>query len=265
MSTLTHGSDLRLAPTLRPIVQSLGLSPRSGLSKVAELGFASVQLDATMPGVRPRELDKSARRDLTLAVRRAGLSIAGLDFYIPPEHFHEEAHLDRAADAAQAACQLAADLGRVPLSCNLPTADADPALVDTLLSASDSLGVQMVIHNSVAAKALSSWLVDHATSSIGGGVDPAALLMNGFDPLAYAQSLGPQLISARLSDAKRGQADQGRVAVGTGDLDLMAYRVTTDLASARTGPIVLDLSALPNPVAAARQAKSAWENAAMQL
>ena len=45
----------------------------------------------------------------------------------------------------------------------------------------------------------------------------------------------------------------------------MSYRVSTDLAPGRLGPVVLDLRGLPDPVPAAREARRAWESVAATL
>ena len=66
------------------------------------------------------------------------------------------------------------------------------------------------------------------------------------------------MTTGRLSDTG---TDAVRCAVGRGDLDVDAYRVTLDLASGRTGPIVLDLRGLTDAMGDARQSKTAWEDA----
>src|SRR5690606_35381914 len=108
--------DMPLAPTLA----ALPGEPRRSIDRLHELGFRFIQLSATHPGLRPRELDQSARRDLLATLRRRERSPAGVDLWIPPEHFADAAQVDRAVAAAIAAIELAADLGRVPLSLALP-------------------------------------------------------------------------------------------------------------------------------------------------
>lgn len=265
MPTLTHGSDLRLAPTLGPIADALAGSPRTALAKVAELGFGAVQLDATLSGMRPRELDQGARRDLAVVLRRQGLAVAGVDFFIPPDHYHDPEHLDRASDAARAACSLAADLGRVPLCVGLPTAKADAGVVDALLNAADQAGVPLVVHDEANLDALPGWLKQHARHLVVAGIDPAALLFNRADPTKAVASLGATPLFARLSDAKQGSADTARVTLGSGGLDVTAYRVVVDLAPQRLGPVVLDLRSLASPLAAATTAGKVWERSAMKL
>ena len=87
----------RLAPTLGPLAELL--APRSVFDRLSELGYRYVQLSAAQPGLRPRELDKSARRDLLATLRRREMSPAGVDLWIPPDHFLASATVDRAAEA----------------------------------------------------------------------------------------------------------------------------------------------------------------------
>lgn len=265
MAILTHGSDLTLAPTLCPLVHPMGKPARQALTLIAEQGFASVQLDATLPGLRPRELDTTARRDLRATVKRSGLSIAGIDFFIPTEHYHDPRHCDRAAQAATAACSLAGDLGRVPLSLNLPIAKADTALTQSIIDQADALGVTLAIHDEAEMEGTKAWLTEQALPHVGIGLDPAALLIRNHDPAAIAQSCSKNLHVARLSDASQGQADGGRQSIGAGSLQVMPYRVSVDLAPKRLGPVVLDLRGLAMPLTEMQNAKAIWEQSAIQF
>lgn len=265
MALITHGSDLTLAPTLRHLAASVGAAPRRALLAVAEAGFHAVQLDATMPGLRPRELDQSARRDLGATIRRSGLIPAGIDFFIPADHYHDPQHIDRAVSSAHAAAQLAADLGRVPLSVNLPIPDIDERVCDDLAAAADGFGVRLAVHFDADPDRLMAWLGQQEQGVVDAGIDPAATLSARHDPCECLHRLSDRLCVARLSDAERGQADGTRSVVGRGDLDLTAYRVSVDLASRRTGPVVLDLRMLADPLAGAKAAAAAWNGAAMQM
>lgn len=76
-------------------------------------GFRGVRPDATVPGLRPRELDRSARRDLAAHLRRAEVVFTGVDLFIPPEHFADPARVDRAADAVHAAVRFVDEVDRL--------------------------------------------------------------------------------------------------------------------------------------------------------
>ncbi|MEM9345645.1 MAG: hypothetical protein AAGB26_03405 [Planctomycetota bacterium] len=265
MPTLSHGSDLTLAPTLGPLIQASGRPPRRVLALIAEQGFASVQLDATLPGLRPRELDISARRDLLATAMRSGLTIAGIDFFIPAEHYSDPQFVDRAAEAAAGACSLAGDLGRVPVSLNLPLGQSGPELTQALIDTADEQGVTLAIHDESSLDGLKHWLADHAPPHAGVGLDPAALLIRDQDPSEAVQAMADAVRVARLSDASKGQADGGRQAVGAGSLAVMAYRVSVDLTPNRIGPVVLDGRGLASPMQAMRTAKAVWDQAAVSF
>ena len=102
-----HG-DLPLAPTLAP----LGDRPRVALDRFAAMGFRHVQLSAMQPGLRPRDLDRSGRRDLGVRLGRLGMTAAGVDLWIPQTHFVDPYQVDRAVAAVLGAIELAGALDR---------------------------------------------------------------------------------------------------------------------------------------------------------
>ena len=276
MVILTHGSDLTLAPTLTPIVHQVGGTVRTALERVAKLGFQSVQLDATLRGIRPRELDRGGRRELTGTVRRRGLRISGLDLFIPRKHYLDAQQVDRAMSATVAAIELAADLGHVPLSLSLPVRKLSEDLTGAIVDAADGHGVRLAVHGEDRLEALQTWLDAVDLPALGAALDPAALLAHGHDPAALAQRLGRRLTVARLSDLERGLSEEEhesgetggetvRCTPGAGELDLLAYRVALDLATSRAGPVVLELRGLNDPLQAAVDARQAWENAAVSF
>jgi len=265
MAILTHGSDLTLAPTITPIVRATDGTVKTALSRIAEAGFRCVQLDATLSGIRPRELDATARRDLVATTRRAGLVIGGLDLFIPRDHYIDAAHVDRATQATLAAVQLAGDLGRVSLSINLPIDGLASDVGSALLAGVEAHGVTLVVHAEDQLDKLIPWLGATDSGLVGMGLDPAALLGGRTDPSVIAQSHAEQLAGARLSDNRRGLADGSRCPVGTGDLDLMSYRISVDLAPRRRGPVVLDLRGMGSPLDAAVLANQAWDDAGVSL
>ena len=269
MEVLTHGSDLTLAPTIRPIVDQSSQPIREALSQLAGHGFEAVQLDATMRGIRPRDLDHGARRDLTNVLTRQSVRFGGLDLLIPRRHFTDDEHVDRATAAALAAIRLAADLGRAPVSLALPVRDLQPDLRAALVDAADAHGVRLAIHAEDQLDELLAWANEVDLPALGVGLDPVALLARGLDPSDAVARCGRHLAAARLSDTAGSDADDAamgmRRPVGEGELDVASYRVALDLAQDRSGPVVLDLRGLENPAAAAASAQGAWDNAAFKL
>ncbi len=264
MVILGHGSDLSLAPTVGPLARQSGrrLQPIAG--DLAKAGFHGLQLDATLPGIRPRDLSHRARQDLIAMLAREGMVAAGLDLFIPRKHFIDPTQLDRAMAATLAAIELAGDLGRLPLSLALPVDQVSPDALAALVEAADGFSVPLGIHAEDRLDALAAWLDELDQPMIGAAIDPAALIAGDHSPAKAAAKLGKRLRIARLSDCTgpAGDAASQRCPPGQGELDLMAYRLTLDMAQHRRGPVVLDLRNLSGPGAAAQQARAAWDDAA---
>lgn len=277
MAILTHGSDLTLAPTLAPLLTSgggAGGTVREAVEQLSAAGFTAVQLSAATPGIRPRDLDQRARKDLLALLARRAMRLAGLDLFIPRRHFVESEHMDRAVAATLSAIELAADLGRVPVSIALPVEKISADIRLALAQAADGHGVAVAVHAEDQIPALLQWVEEVDLSGAGAGlgvaIDPAAVLGRSGDPVEMVQKLGPKLRVARLSDLSAGSdlADgdaSSRCVVGEGDLDVIPYRVALDLATARRGPVVLELRGLPQPFTAARIARRVWEKSAFSM
>lgn len=260
MTILTHGSDLSLAPTLGPLTRQTGRSITQLLPWLVNEGFTTAQLDITLPGLRPRELSDTGRRDLRATFARQNMTIAGLDLFIPRKDFLEDAKIDRATAAALAGIELAADLGRVPISIPLPIDEMDTSARAQLVDAAQGRGVPLAIHAEDKLDKLASWLDEVDQSLVGIALDTAALLAHHPQPDAVIHKYNKKLLVARLSDL----SDQGlRCVVGQGTLDTMLLRLALDLAQNRKGPIVLDLRNMENTLHAATAGKAAWDNAAL--
>lgn len=262
MVELSHGTDLSLAPTLGPVVRQLGGTVRRAVDRMAEAGFSAVQLDATLKGIRPRELDRSGRRDLHALVRRRGASPAGLDCFIPRSHYTSTEHGERALAATLEAIELAGDLGRLVVSLSLPIETLPTDAARAIVDAADRHDVRLAVHAPQEQHALMQWIDAVDLPALGAGLDPASALARGEDPCQIAQQLANRLTVARLSDLQADNGEGTRCAVGSGQLDVPAYRVSVDLAERRAGPVVLELRHLTAPLAAMKQGAVRWENAA---
>lgn len=244
-----------LAVALSGLTIAEGL--REQIAWAAGQGFRGVQINAAARGSRPRDLGRSARRDLASVLRRHELVCAGVDLWVPPTHFTEPAYADRAVEAATGAIGLARELapltsGSAALSLVLPDAGADGVVIRrTLGDRAQGAGVRVADFR---------WppepFVGEPDSPIGVGVDPASVLMAAApsgnaewtDPAAAVARLGPRLAAVRLSDAVMA----GRVVPGTGRLDLLAYLAAT-ATNPGAGMLVLDLRGIEHQDAAAAQ------------
>lgn len=239
-----------------------GARVRAMLAWLSKSGARAVRIDATAAGIRPRELDRSGRRDLGALLRRSELVFAGVDLFIPPEQFLKPDAADRAVSAVLGAIDLAADLSQLAIG----------AIVTRLISSSPS-SVSIVLPTTLAPDMLAA-INDHATSRsvrlanhawpiheaasggdeyIGIGLDPATAFASGSDPVSIAAQLGRRLVCARLSDlAGASTIGASRVVPGTGRLDLNAYLATLSTIGYESHA-VLDLTGLRDPARAIDQ------------
>ena len=251
------GLDLDAAG-LAPIAPG-GERVRGLIGWLARAGARGLRIDATAAGIRPRELDRSGRRDLAALLRRSELAFAGVDFFIPPEHFLKPDMVDRAVSGVLAAIDLAADLAGLGAG-SVVTRSTSPASVSIVLP--EKLAPDM--RRSLSDHALSQGvrLADHAWpigerdggsadegEAIGIGLDPATVLSAGADPIMLAAKIGSRLVCARLSDIGAGAPGSARIAPGSGRLDVTAYLATL-VTVGYTGHVILDLHGLRDPAGA---------------
>lgn len=222
--------------------------PRAAIEWVAQNGFRCVQLDAAMPGLRPRELDRSARRGVVSLLQRLELSLSGLDLWIPAEHFSRPDTQQRAIDAVESAIALAADCRRagamLTVSVNLP----DPAAPwrAHLAGVASRHGVPLANFSSLDTDTADP-------TAIGLGLDPAHVLEQNAELSASIARASQALLAARLSDWNGSR----RVPIGRGKLDLMAYGASLS-AAAFSRPVVLDVRDLQEPLNSALEARTMW-------
>ena len=214
--------SLSLAGFVPAVDAPWGESARDVIEWAGARGVRRIHLDATCQGIRPRELDRSARRDVASLLRRLRLGLGGIEAWIPPDHFADARHVDRALAAAVGACQLAGELAslgacdqRPAVSLHLSSATS-PAVRRSLAAAADAAGVIVADHQWPPSESMMPG------SPIGVGFDPAAVLMAGeSDPCRALAGIGRSVVSVRLSDL----SSLGRVPPGEGRLDVLAYEV----------------------------------------
>lgn len=235
-------------------ISNIAPDPRESLASasalMASLGEPRVHLDAMLAGLRPRELDRSARRDLASILKRAGVRATGIDLFLPPSHLAESAHADRAIGAVTGAIELLAELGALGaldakvLCLALPPMPLAHA-VQAIAGAALERGVTIADFSLPPAD---------VPASIARGVDCAQVLAAGQDPAAL---IARGVSAIRLCDWDGAK----RVPVGKGRLDVRSVVASASIAAA-TAPVVIDLrgieGAAQNWERAARAAADAW-------
>ncbi len=232
---------------------------RALLAWLSASGARGVRVDATMAGIRPRELDRSGRRDLGAILRRTELAFAGVDLFIPPEHFVKPDTADRAVSGVLGAVDLAADLSGLAFGAIVTRlASGTPTSVSVVLPPKLPPDIRAAIADHAASRnvrvANQAWPIEDQSPlhehTLGIGLDPATVLAFGADPVALAATLGSRLACARLSDiAGAAVIGGGRVPPGSGRLDALAYLATLTTVGYQ-GFVVQDLHGLRDPTAA---------------
>lgn len=206
-------------------------------------GLAAVQLDATDPAMRPRELSESGRRDLAAAVRRRGLVVSGIDCFVPVNRFEDGARVARSMEAVVGCLVLSEALGRPPVCVHLP-GDHAATVRDSLLRESERRGVPLA---DFTAGSVATWV----------GVDPAASIAAGSDPVAEVHRCVGRLAAARVVDllpgGARGPIGEPRQA----RLDAMGYRLALEM-TGFSGHPVIDCRHWTRPAEGVRSCIDRW-------
>lgn len=233
-----------------------GSPARTTIDAIASLGVRGIALDATVASMRPRELSRSARRDIASILRRYELELSGIDLWIPPEHFLQASTSERAMDAACQALEMAGELATLVSGRSRPIVSV--ALPESL---SDHARATLA----AAASHHGSTLADHAimhstgdlTPGIGIGIDPVFYLTDGQSPAKAITRAGEELASVRLCDTNA----MGRcVVAGSGSkLDLTGYAGAMIVSDQEW--ITLDVRGLDDPMTASQRGIDAWRNA----
>lgn len=249
---MAQRSQMPLSVTVAPLGP-----PAEAMAWASAAGLRGVQLGVTGAGLRPRDLGPSARRDLRATLTRLELVASGLDALVPAAHFLDPATVERAVDAVEGACALAAELGRVPVTVQLPTAADDEQrarrrdVVVRLAAAADRMGVSIA---DLAGAPDAPW------PPVGIAIDPAAVLAGGGDPSAEVSRAGPRLAAVRVVDLLRSGMRGPIGRPGESRLDVLAFRVAVEVGGFRGLPVI-DCRQWADPREGVSQSVGAWRAA----
>ncbi len=245
--------QLTLSLSLAGLTRTNGheaMAARPLIHHAASFRPRALRLDGSLPGLRARELDRSARRDLVSLLRRLGAGFGGVDLWIPSEHFVDPIRGERALSAATDAIELCAELATLdgrPSGRTLSIAIPSHAegVANALSDVADRASVRIADHGPDSGK--------RPAGPIGVGIDPAFLLSRDTRPSDEATRAGARLVAPRLSDTD----GIGRVTPGEGKLDLLAYAIALSTSMA-VADVILDPRGLRDPDAQLRDAMDAW-------
>jgi sugar phosphate isomerase/epimerase len=213
-------------------LESLNLPFRRALQEAQRLGVAGVQADA-VGNLAPKALSNTGRREVQHLLRAHNLELTALGCPLRkglgiPEN--QEARIDHVRQVLGLSFELGprvviVQAGQVPA----PDADDAPWLHDALSALGqhgDRMGAALALDTGLESGAtLDQFLARFDTGSLGVNLDPANLLMHGFDPVESARALRGRILHASAKDARQAAPNRSaqEVALGHGDLDWMGF------------------------------------------
>jgi sugar phosphate isomerase/epimerase len=214
-------------------LESMGLPLRRAFQEAERLGVAGVQVDA-VGDLAPGALSQTGRREFRHLLRAHSLELAvlgcrlrrGLDV---PEN--QEARIDHVKQVLSLSFDLGPRIavvqaGRVPTD---PDAAQARWLTEALLALGqhgDRVGAVLALETGLeSGDVLSGFLARLDTGGLAVALDPANLLINGFDPLVEARVLKDRVRLVYTTDARKAGPNRAVQAVplGHGDIDWVHF------------------------------------------
>ena len=214
-------------------LESLGLPLRRALAEAGRLGVSGVQVDA-VGDLAPNTLSETGRREFRHLLRAYNLEVTALGCPLRRGLDSAENQQPR-IEHVQKVMTLSFDLGPriVVVQAGAVTDDPkDPRShllresLQAIAGYGDRIGATLALETGLEdGSVLSSFLDRFDTGSLGVNLDPANLLMHGYDPYASVQALGRRIVHMHAKDARQTSASRAaqEVPLGHGDIDWMKF------------------------------------------
>ena len=214
-------------------LESLGLPLRRALAEAGRLSVSGVQVDA-VGDLTPNTLSETGRRELRHLLRAHNLQLTALGCPLRRGLDSAENQQPR-IEHVQKVLTLSFDLGprlvivQAGAVTDDPKEPRTPILRESLqaiASHGDRTGATLALETGLEdGSVLSAFLDRFDTGSLGVNLDPANLLLHGFDPYASVQALGRRIVHTHAKDAHQASASRAaqEVPLGHGDIDWMKY------------------------------------------
>jgi L-ribulose-5-phosphate 3-epimerase len=214
-------------------LESLGLPLRRALQEVQRLGVTGVQADAAGE-LSPHALSQTGRRQFLHLLRSSNLELTALGCPLrrgldTPEDQqqrldHTKAVLDLSLDLGARIAIVQA--GRIPEKADDPRALLLTEALRALGRHGDRVGAVLALDTGLESGAmLRAFLERFDTGGLGVNLDPANLLLHGFDPCESARALRGKVVHSHATDARQAAASRSaqEVPLGLGDMDWPQY------------------------------------------
>jgi sugar phosphate isomerase/epimerase len=216
-------------------LESLGLPLRKGLAEAARLGVPGVQIDAR-GDLSPDNLTATGRREFRNLLKAHNLELTALGCPLRRGLDSTEDQQPR-LEHVRAVMSLSYDLGprlTVVQAGAVPgegeaEAVRGAVLRESLLDLSrygDRTGTKLALETGLeSGEALAAYLKGYDTGSLAANLDPANLLLHGFDPYESVHALTTLIAQVHARDARRSTASRTaqEVPLGRGDIDWLRF------------------------------------------
>ncbi len=214
-------------------VESLGLPLRRALQEAERLGVAGVQVDA-VGDLSPGNLSQTGRRELRHLLRAHNLELTALGCPLRRSldvAEDQQPRIDRVRQVMALSFDLGARVaiiqaGQVPEDLATPRAQLLSEALLALGQHGDRIGAVLALETGLeSGETLRTFLDRFDTGGLGVNLDPANLLMHGFDPYQSARALHGKIVHSHAKDARQVNASRAaqEVPLGHGDIDWMQY------------------------------------------
>jgi sugar phosphate isomerase/epimerase len=219
-------------------LESLALPLRKALGAVSRLGVAGVQIDA-VGDLAPDTLSQTGRREFRNVLRGHGLELTALG--CPLRRGLDVAeNQERRLEHVRKVMSLAWDLGpgitvveagQVPDEKDLERTRLMRDALSNLGVYGDRNGTKLALETGLESGAvLAAWLRSIDSGSLAANLDPANLLLHGFDPVQAARDLREKVVHTHARDCRKASTSRAaqEVPLGYGDIDWMTFVETLE-------------------------------------
>lgn len=219
-------------------LESLGLPLRRALAEAGRLGVSGVQVDA-IGDLDPSALSETGRREFRHLLRAHNVELTALGCPLrrgldsadnqQPRLEHIQRVLSLSFDLGPRLVIVQA--GAVSDDSNNPRMHILSESLQALARYGDRIGTVLALETGLENGAvLSAFLERFDSGALGVNLDPANLLLHGFDPYAAVQALGRLIVHTHAKDARQSSASlmAQEVPLGHGDIDWMKYLATLE-------------------------------------
>jgi sugar phosphate isomerase/epimerase len=213
-------------------LKSLNLPLRRALTEASRLGVAGVQIDA-VGDLSPNQLSETGRREFRTLLRLHNVELTavgcplrrGLDTTEDQQPRLDHIHKVMALAFDLGARVVIVQAGRIPDKEDPRYSVLTESLRD-LAQYGDRIGVVAALETGLeSGTVLSAFLKRFDTGSLGVNIDPANLLMHGFDPYESVRALAGHIVHAHAKDARAATSSRSaqEVPLGHGDIDWLLF------------------------------------------